>query len=254
MMEAILGIDGIQISLLMLVIFVSGLARGYAGFGLSAVAITAGSIFMEPVKLVPVLYVLEIVASIHMLRSVYRDVDRKLLVYGLIGCAIGMPVGQELLLYLPESSTRIALYGVVVISTLFLHSGITFSLTVNRTLGLGIGLIVGVGSGLATIGGLAAMIILLAINYDVVKARATMVVMFFVLYVYGTIVGSMNGIVTLESLKLSVLFLLPLFAGLVLGQKGFLLTTKEQFLKFLLAFLTSISVVGLGRVWMSTND
>ncbi len=253
-MEAFFGVTVIQASLLFIIIFVAGLARGYAGFGLSAVAITAGAIFIEPVKLVPVLYLLEIIASIHMLRSVYKDIDRTLLIYALIGCAIGMPIGQELLLYLPESSTRIALYSVVVLSTIVLQSGITIPLTVNRTFGVVIGLIVGVGSGLATIGGLAAMIVLLGVNYDVIKARATMVIMFFALYVYGTIVGSYNGIVTVESLKLTSLFIIPLFAGLALGQKGFLLTTKEQFLKYLLIFLTAISTIGLSRVWFSDNN
>ena len=243
------GISGLHVVFLMLIFFVAGIARGYSGFGLSAVAITAGSLFMEPVKIVPILYILEIVASIHMLRSVIKDVDKMLLIYGLLGCAVGMPIGQELLLYLPGSSTKIALYSIVVISTLFLHSGQTIPLTINRTFCLGIGLIIGVGSGLAAIGGVAAIIILLAVNYDVIKARATMVIIFFAMYVYGMIVGSMNGIVTIVSLKLSVLFLIPLIAGLILGQKSFLVTTKEQFLKFLLAFLTAISVVGLGRVW-----
>jgi len=243
------GISGLHVVFLMLIFFVAGIARGYSGFGLSAVAITAGSLFMEPVKIVPILYILEIVASIHMLRSVIKDVDKMLLIYGLLGCAVGMPIGQELLLYLPGSSTKIALYSIVVISTLFLHSGQTIPLTINRTFCLGIGLVIGVGSGLAAIGGVAAIIILLAVNYDVIKARATMVIIFFAMYVYGMIVGSMNGIVTIVSLKLSVLFLIPLIAGLILGQKSFLVTTKEQFLKFLLAFLTAISVVGLGRVW-----
>lgn len=247
-MELYFGLTTTQGLLLGLIFFASGLVRGYAGFGLSAVAITAGSIFIEPVKLVPVLFFLEIIASTHMIRSVYRDVDRSLLLFSLIGCAIGMPIGQELLLYLPENGTRIALYSVVVISTLFLHSGVTITFAINRKFSVIIGLIVGVGGGLATIGGLAAMIVLIAANYDVVKARATMVVMFFVLYVYGLLVGSYNGIVTIDSVKLTGLFLLPLFIGLVLGQRQFLLTTKEQFLKYLLMFLTTISAVGLVRV------
>lgn len=252
-MVEIFGISGLHIGFLMLIFFVAGIARGYSGFGLSAVAITAGSLFMEPVKIVPILYILEIVASIHMLRSVIKDVDKMLLIYGLLGCAVGMPIGQELLLYLPGSSTKIALYSIVVISTLFLHSGQIIPLTINRTFCLGIGLIIGVGSGLAAIGGVAAIIILLAVNYDVIKARATMVIIFFAMYVYGMIVGSMNGIVTVVSFKLSMLFLIPLIAGLILGQKSFLVTSKEQFLKFLLAFLTAISVVGLGRILVSES-
>lgn len=248
------GISGLHAGFLILIFFVAGIARGYSGFGLSAVAITAGSLFMEPIKIVPILYILEIVASIHMLRSVIKDVDKMLLIYGLLGCAVGMPIGQELLLYLPGSSTKIALYSVVVISTLFLHSGQTIPLTINRTFCLGIGLVIGLGSGLAAIGGVAAIIILLAVNYDVIKARATMVIIFFAMYVYGMIVGSMNGIVTVVSLKLSVLFLIPLIAGLILGQRSFLVTTKEQFLKFLLMFLTAISIIGLGRVWASGNN
>tara|TARA_A100001037_G_scaffold306459_1_gene351691 strand:- start:4927 stop:5688 length:762 start_codon:yes stop_codon:yes gene_type:complete len=239
---------GLETSLLVILVLVAGIVRGYTGFGLSAVAITIGSIVFSPLALVPVLYLIEIVASVHMLKSVHRDIDRPLLFGLLIGCAIGMPAGQELLLWLPVDATRMALYLIVIFAAAIVRFGYVFRIEANWRTGIAIGIAAGLASGLAAIGGLITMIALLGIAYDVVRARATMVAMFFVLYVYGTGIGVMNGITTSSSLIIAGALVLPLFLGVALGQKGFLRTSPERFRQIMLGFLAVMAAGGILRV------
>jgi len=245
MFEAFLDFETTELALLMGIVFLAGVARGYAGFGLSAIAITAGSLFLSPVKLVPILYLLEIIASVQMLKSVYREVDRMMLLFLLLGSALGMPIGQQLLLYLPVDGTRLALYAVVIISAFILHNGYTLPFNIDRKVGFTVGVMAGLASGLAAIGGLVTMIAFFGINFDVIRARATMVLMLFILYIYGTGISVFNGITTPASLQITLLLVLPLFIGVTLGQRSFLLTSQETFRKLMLGFLVILAVFGI---------
>ena len=239
--------------LLMVIVLIAGVVRGYAGFGLSAVAITIGSILFTPITLVPVLFLLEVVASFHMLKSVHRDIDWSLLFGLLLGCAIGMPVGQGLLLLLPVDATRVALYLVVITAAAIVHFGYSFRFGANWKSGIAIGVAAGLASGLAAIGGLITMIALLGVDYDVVRARATMVAMFFALYIYGTGIGVVNGITTLSSLYIAAAMILPLFLGVAVGQKGFLHTSRERFRQIMLGFLAVMAAGGILRVGVNNG-
>lgn len=235
------------ILLLATIVFVAGIVRGYAGFGLSAIVVTAGSLFLPPAALVPVAYLLEIVASIHMLRSVYRDVDKPMLGYLLLGCAGGVPVGQQLLLYLPADGTRMALGVLVIGATLLLHSRRTLTVRVDRRFCVLVGLAAGLASGLAAMGGLVTMIALLGVDYDPVRARATLVVMFLALFGYGTLVSTLNGLTDLDTVRTAAWLLPPLFLGVMVGQRRFLSTSTAQFRQLVLGVLSALAVAGVAR-------
>lgn len=237
-----------NIFLLATIVLLAGVVRGYAGFGLSAVVVTAGSLFLPPAELVPLAYLLEIAASLHMLPSVYRDVDRSMLGWLLVGCAVGVPLGQALLLTLPADATRLALSALVLCATLALFSPRPLPLTVNRRFSLLVGLAAGLASGLAALGGLVTMIALLGVDYDPVRARATLVVMFLALFGYGTVVSALNGLTTVATVGTVLWLLLPLVLGIVLGQRRFSATSAARFRLTLLGLLSLLAVIGVAQV------
>jgi len=251
--EALTKLAGIELMLLTGVVFLAGVFRGYAGFGLSAVTITAATLFLPPLKLVPILYMLEVIASVHMLPSIHRDIDRMMLLFLLIGCALGMPIGQHLLIRLPVDGTRILLYTIVIVAALLVRSGYEFPFQMNRKASFVMGIAAGIASGLAAIGGLVTMVVLLGIRLDVVQARATLVAMFFALYLYGTMLSVANGLTTPDILYTVVFLLLPLFVGVAIGQRVFLRTSKEKFRRFLFGFLVVLSVAGSVKVGLASN-
>ena len=69
------------------VVFIAALVRGYSGFGFSALTIASLSILIAPAKIVPVILLVEIVAGIGMLPSVWKHIDwRQLRLIGSFGC------------------------------------------------------------------------------------------------------------------------------------------------------------------------
>ena len=58
-------------------VFVASFARGYSGFGFSALVVASGSLVTDPINVVPLAIVMEVTASLLQAISVWRHVDWK---------------------------------------------------------------------------------------------------------------------------------------------------------------------------------
>lgn len=248
---SLLGLPLAPLLLLCVLVLVAGAIRGYSGFGMSAVIITVASMWIPPVKLVATLYCLEICASILMLGSVARDADKKLVATIFVGTLIGMPLGQQLLLLLPPDITRLGLYSVVVMGAFVMRTSYAEPLAMSAYRAALIGLLSGIASGLASLGGLVAMALLIFMRYDVIKARATLVVLFFFSSLYGLSLGAFNGITDIGTLLLAGILIIPLFAGVALGKRCFSNASKQVFRRRLLSLLAMLAIAGAVRAGIS---
>lgn len=240
-------LDWIELATLVAIALVAAVVRGYSGFGFSAIVIAGASLVMPPAALVPALYMLEIVASVHMLPGVRHQIDYPNFWPMLLGCAVGLPAGQFLLTHLPADTIRIFLSLGVLVSTALIWRGYRFKTQMNPPLAGATGFLIGFGSGMASVGGLLAMVIFLGVNYPAVQTRAIFVAIFGVMYVYGTLVSALNGLITTTTFWIVATGLLPLFAGILLGQKRWLAATPESFRSFALGLLTLLAVAGIAR-------
>ena len=87
--------------------FLAGLVRGFSGFGLSAVLVASGAFFVAPKQLIPSAQALEVVASIWMIPSIWRDVNWKWLRPLALAYAFAIPFGVAALAYAPADVLRI---------------------------------------------------------------------------------------------------------------------------------------------------
>lgn len=246
-LEAI-GLSELQFGLLVAVAIVAGIVRGYSGFGFSAIVIAGASLVIPPAVVVPALFMLEIVASIHMLPSVRHEIDYPNFWPMLAGCAIGLPVGQYLLTHLEPDSIRFYLSFGVLVSTVLIWRGISFHRSMNPLLAAFTGYLTGFGSGLASIGGLFAMVVFLGTKYPPARVRAVFVAMFFAMYVYGIGVASLNGLISIRTVWIALILLAPMILGIVLGQRQYLSSTPEAFRRFALLLLMALASVGILRI------
>ncbi len=53
----------------MVIVFAAGIVRGFAGFGFSALSVAGMSLLLPPAQVVPAVFVLEVVASLSLLRE-----------------------------------------------------------------------------------------------------------------------------------------------------------------------------------------
>jgi uncharacterized membrane protein YfcA len=229
------------------VVFVAALVRGYSGFGSSALIVTAGGLVLPARELIPIAYLIEIAASLGVLGQIHRHVARRLLVGLLIGAAIAMPLGLLLLGSLPDRPVKLAISGIVLAASLLLLARRLPQLSTTLPAVLATGLVSGLANGIAAVGGLPVVLYLLATGAPVAASRATLIVFLMAGAVYGVAVAGGGGLITAEVLLRTLIFLLPLAAGVYLGNRRFLKTAPDSFRRLALLLLIGLSLLGIAR-------
>ena len=133
-------------------VFVAGIIRGYSGFGFAMVAVTSISLVLPPVQVVPLVLILEILASIRLIPQVWRDIDWHSLRWLLVGSLFATPIGVYLLANVPESAMRISISLLVLIAAILLLFGWSWRRMPGRPLILSTGVACGILNGAAAIG------------------------------------------------------------------------------------------------------
>jgi hypothetical protein len=71
----------------------AGIVRGFSGFALSAMVMATAVIILPPIELLPMLWWLEMSASILMLKNGWDGADKTMTYALVIGATIGWPIG-----------------------------------------------------------------------------------------------------------------------------------------------------------------
>ena len=241
-------LDWTQLFALLATGLVAAVVRGYSGFGFSAIVIVSASLIIEPAAIVPALFILEIIASIYMLPSVRHQIDYPNFWPLFAASVVGLPVGQFLLVHLPADTIRVSISLGILLATLLLWRGYGFGQKMTNPLACLAGFLLGFGSGMASMGGLLAMVVFLGANYPAAQTRAMFVTIFFAMYVYGVGVAAINGLITYTTLWIVLVMLLPMFIGIFLGQRQYRSATQESFRKLALILLMILATIGIARV------
>lgn len=225
--------------------FVAGLVRGFSGFGLSAVLVASGAFFVSPKSLIPSAQALEVVASIWMIPSVWRDVNWKWLTPMALAYGFAIPLGVAALAHAPSDVLRIGGCLVLLVASLCLILNARPKLPDGFPLRFGTGLVAGFMAGASSLGGMVASVMLFAVSIPAKSLRATLIVLFFGSALYSLSWGTWHGVVTKATFVQSAWLALPLLLGIAIGSRGFHVVTEAQFRKAVLAVLAVLSVAGI---------
>ena len=84
----------------------AGIVRGFSGFALSAMVMATAIVILPPVELIPMLWWLEMSASVLMLKNGWAEADRSM-AYGLVLTAlIGWPIGLWVTTSVPVETSK----------------------------------------------------------------------------------------------------------------------------------------------------
>jgi uncharacterized membrane protein YfcA len=236
-----------QLAYGMVVVLGAGIVRGFAGFGFSALTVAGMSLFFSPAQVVPAVFVLEVMASVAMLRSVWADIHWGWLRPLLIGNAIAIPLGVWMLAVVPEAPLRAIVSLVILCAAGFLLSGWRAPWGDTPGLRLGTGLVSGVFNGLAAIGGMAVAVMLFATTVSGAAARATLIALFFATDLYSLAWAGGNGLLDANLLRWVAWLVWPMLAGIALGGRHFLRVDEAGFRRAVLRVLAVIASLGLAR-------
>ncbi|WP_051559985.1 sulfite exporter TauE/SafE family protein [Marinobacterium jannaschii] len=239
-----------QLVLAAVIVFAAAIMRGFSGFGFSALTVTSLALFMPPKLIVPVIFLLEIAASAHLLPGVLRQIDRKLLLHLSIGMMLFTPGGVWLLAHLDADYTRLVISGLVLLIALVLLAGIQQKEN-SPSLPFVTGCVSGAVNGAAAIGGLPVVLMMLYSGMSAIATRATLVAYFVVTDIYAMAWMGHQDLLTAEVVSLSLLVLLPMTAGIGLGSWLFRRSGQGGFRTLALVLLLLVSGIGLVRAGMA---
>ena len=229
------------------VILFASIVRGFSGFGFSASSVSLLSFILPAKEIVPIILLLEIIASFLMIPSIWKKINWKFVVYLLLGVALGTPYGVYLLSKLEQNITHF-----IISATVLVFAGLLLSGYKNTKLNLNIskffvGTVAGIVNGFGTLAGLPIALYFLIIAAEPAVIRASLAALFFFTDFYALILAYFNNILKFEVLyrTLALIFIVPI--GVSIGTKFFKESSKESYKKYVLYFLIIFSIFGLIR-------
>ncbi len=231
----------------------AGAVRGFAGFGYSALTVAGLSLFAAPATVVPAVMALEVLASISMWRSAWRDADHDWLRWLLIGNLIFIPIGVAMLAWLPQTLLRLLVGCALLCTALGLRLASTRSLAPTTKLRAGAGVASGLLNGVTASGGVAAAMLMAAARVPAAALRATMISFLlcagiYVLVCAGLIpVGHGISLLNADTLRWALLLAPTMLAGIWIGQHSFANADPAGYRRHVLTLLIVISALGVLR-------
>jgi len=239
------GYDLFTLVILWTAVFIAGIIRGYSGFGFAMVAVMSISLVLPPALVVPVVLILEVLASFRLIPQVWREIDWHSLRWLLIGSFFAIPVGVYFLATIPAEPMRIFISALVLFAAILLLSGWAWRDMPGRPLILSTGIACGLLNGAAAIGGPPVILFYLSSPAGVAVSRASIIAYFLGIDVISLVMTTIQGLVTMDSFRLTTLALLPLLLGINLGSRMFKNVNEKAFRQHVLVLLIILAVIGL---------
>jgi hypothetical protein len=236
--------------LVLVVIVVGGVVRGFGGFGASMVWVIGLSLVLPPSSAIPTAFVLEVLASVQMLPSVWRHVHWRSLRWLLLGAVIGTPVGTWLLKYLPVAPMRVLLACSVIAAAIAMASKYRASSLPGPVGTAAVGGVSGVLNGALAMGGPPAILMYFSSPAAAAAGRATLIVYFLGTDLWATATAAAGGLITAPLLgQFAVLFPVSL-VGVAVGSLLFKRTPTADSSRYALWLLAALSCALLVQaVW-----
>jgi uncharacterized membrane protein YfcA len=242
-----LGLELFPLIVAVIAVFVAGVIRGYSGFGFAMVAVTSMSLVIPPARVVPLVLILELMASISLVPQVWKDIDWYSLRWLLVGSIFATPFGAYLLANVPPEPMRMSISLLVLVAAILLLRGWAWKRMPGRPLILTTGIACGILNGAAAIGGPPVILLYLSSPAGVTVSRASIIAYFLGIDSMSLVMASIHGLTTFQTLLLTGVCLLPLLLGIAVGSKMFIKVDKKSFRHHVLILLIILSILGLLR-------
>jgi uncharacterized membrane protein YfcA len=247
-MSEILALPNEHIALLAVICFVAGMVRGFSGFALSALVMASATLILPPVALIPICWWLEMSASLLMVRGGFKDANKPVVLTLASSSAIALPLGLWATMSVsPEMSKTIALILIAVLALTQLAK-IKLPFLATRTGTIGAGLLAGIATGLASIGGMVIALYVLAQNTAAREMRANLVLYLFLGALTSMITYAVSGIMDQSAIYRGLALAIPTMAGVMLGKTLFTPRYEPYYKPFCLTLLIGLAGLGLIRM------
>ena len=252
-------LPAMPMALALAVVLGAGIVRGFAGFGFSALSVAGLALIVSPSQVVPAIFMLEVLASLTLLRGALRDVDWPWLGWLVLGNGLAIPIGIALLAWLPETPLRLVIGALLLLAALLLRAGVSIGLAPTRGMRLATGVASGFVNGIAAIGGIAVAVLLSATALAPAAMRATMIALFLFTDLYALAwagivsfgLGAPSDLLGRDTLRWALWLTPAMLAGIAIGQRSFIGVSPARFRRRVLELLIGVAALTVARAALS---
>jgi uncharacterized membrane protein YfcA len=235
-----------------LLVFLAAVVRGFSGFGFTLLSISAVSILLPPATVVPAMWILDFIAGINLLPSIYRHVHWRAIALLVGASVVATPAGVYLLATVPTPWMRMALAILVLGSALLLLSGFQLKRMPHPSETIATGLAAGLLNGALGIGGPPIILFFLGSPIALEAGRASMIAA-FLMDLTGMPALFAFGLITLDTLKLIAICLPALALGVYVGSRLIGRWDPAKVRRILLLLVAAMAVAIGSRAWPGSS-
>jgi uncharacterized protein len=221
--------------------------RGFTGFGFGLAAVPLLSLALPPAQAVPLVVTLQVVIGVAGLRAAAAACDWRAVRRLLPGLLTGVPAGLLMLTELPANPVRLAIGAVIAGSVWLLWRGVRLPPDPSRLVSFGVGVVSGIVSGLASMGGPPVVVYLLALGHTTARVRATAIVFFMLSGCVSFVPMAARGLISRDILIWAAASLPVLFGGSRIGSWAFHKARPRHHRMVALVVLSALAVLLIGR-------
>ena len=252
MLDSLLNLtelNHIELFAMWMVVVIAAVIRGYAGFGFSAIVVAGLSLVTPTKETVPLVILMEVVASVQMFPKVWKDINWRMVAWILAGGIIFIPLRQAILKHVAIEPMRVICALALLIGVTFIAKGVVFNLNHRQGWAI-IGVISGFANGLLAMGGMWVTILLLGSTIKKQVLRASLTAVFFGTDIYAGVTASFHGIMTMAIFWRALVAAPFLFVGIWLGSRKFEGTSDQAYRQVVLIVLTLLALMLIVRaIW-----
>jgi uncharacterized protein len=215
----------------------ASLARGFSGFGAALIFVPLVSAVLGPQIAVPLLLVTDGIMTAGMIPKAAKTADRRDVLTMALGAVVGIPTGTWLLTSLDPTTLRWAIVALAGVMLIVLVSGWRYRSRPTAPMTVLVGLLSGVCSGAAQIGGPPVVAYWLGGQSPASVVRANIIFYFAISTLIAAIGYVWGGLITLQILAIAAI-IAPIYGlGTWAGSQMFGLASEQTFRRICLAMI-----------------
>ena len=225
--------------------FVSGMARGFSGFGSALIFMPLASSIAAPRLVAALLLIIDFIGSAPLIPNAWKHADRRATAIMALGALVGVPIGTWLLTRLEPVTTRWIISGFVFALLMLLLSGWRYRGKEHAAISIGVGGLSGFCSGLAQTGGPPIVGYWLGRPIASVIQRANIVLFFVASDFFSLVSYALSGLITADALKFSFVVGPVYGIGVWFGASLFGRASDNLFRAICYALIAAAVLIGL---------
>ena len=228
--------------------FTAGAIRGFAGFGLSALAMAMLAAFVPPVQLIPVFWFLEMSASLLLMKGGWADADRRMAMTLFVTSSLALPAGLLISLGIDATLSKTIALSVLILFAVAQLAHVRLPLFEARSGAAVTGVTAGLVTGVAGAGGMVIELFTLARDLPARMMRGTLNIYLLGAGFLGLVTHLAVGTMTHEAVTRGLVLTVPTLLGVVLGRALFVPRWERFYKPICLVLLTGLAGASLVRL------